>query len=176
MQKGLPIEEALFCIYPFFLDKILKDKCKREVIIFKILTHIAISLALCTVFKLPQTLPVITAVIAGAMIPDADNTVTYAGKFFRIKPLLVYNKLTHSFSGIVIFIALSFFFFKPIIASALIFSYCLHISADILSSEGCPLLFPFKGYNRSISLISFGRFEEFFCGIALFFIFLYYIT
>jgi inner membrane protein len=97
-------------------------------------------------------------------------------KYFSLPGLILYliylvlafigphRGFTHSLAGFSIFIIILFVSDKAIILPAII-GYCTHLAADLLTSSGIPLLYP---YNKSfkIPLVRTGSLLDILIGLA----------
>lgn len=146
-----------------------------EVVIFKIITHILLSLALLALFRLPASLSVITAISIGTALPDADNLLIFIGRLTNNTNLSGYKTLTHSMLGLIIFSVPSIILFSPAASGSIILGYCVHIITDLFFSEGCNLLYPFKNEKRNLASFKFMWPEELIFSIIFLSIFISYI-
>lgn len=146
-----------------------------EVIVFKILTHIFLSLAILAIFGLPVSITIVVAISFGTALPDADNFINYIGRLTNSKPFLGYKTVTHSMLGLGIFAVLSLILFNPPVSSAIILGYSIHIIIDLFFIEGCSLLYPIKSENRNLAKIKFRWHEELIFSIIFLSIFISYL-
>lgn len=106
-----------------------------------------------------------------ALLPDIDTKNSLASKFFGWVTEAVswiirkstggHRKITHSLLGVAIIWALMSaaivgLHMAPWIGLAVVIGWCSHIAADMLTREGCPLLWPFSRYKFGLHLVTTG--------------------
>lgn len=106
-----------------------------------------------------------------ALLPDLDSKGSLASKFFGWPSeglsFVVrkigggHRKITHSGLGLVLvlaalFAAMSAFHMPRWCAVALAIGWLSHLVADMLTREGCPLLWPLSAHNFGLHLVTTG--------------------
>lgn len=115
--------------------------------------HIIIGVGAATVAVaagfLPMTPQIIAAATFGSLAPDIDHPQSSLGRLvpFISEPLyrtVGHRTATHSTYGIVAatIVAAGLELVMPFVGFAFLIGYVLHIGADLLTKEGCALLYP----------------------------------
>lgn len=102
--------------------------------------------------------------IAGAMLPDIDSRQSLLGQVFPFVPKMIKHRtITHC----LIFAALCY-----LLNPFLCYGILMHIILDMMTKQGCPLLYPIK-YNVRLPFARFVKTSGKFEGLLFFLITLY---
>jgi membrane-bound metal-dependent hydrolase YbcI (DUF457 family) len=139
---------------------------------FKTITHISTALLLGALFNIPNSAQLACLIILGSILPNAENLIIYCAEMFNAPKLLSYKMAAHSITGITVLAAASFLLLPFRIACSIIFGYSVHVIFDLLSMEGCTLLYPFDKRPRSLAHIKMKGVEEYLLDAAFLYIFI----
>lgn len=131
-------------------------------------THIITSLAgvtaLAPYLNLHISVPLVSGVLIGSVLPDIDESRSYIGKripFFSrpVNLLFGHRGITHSAIACIA-AGLMAFTLQHGFTTGLFLGYLFHVAGDLFSKAGVPLFAPLTNKRTTIPIYRTGKFSE----------------